>query len=117
MSWSSSSGAIRRPARSERSGNGVRLLFLAVLIVSGSIAAAGLRPAGGAASADWPQHGFELSNHAYNFREQMARASTASTLQTRWTFTVNEMVPTTPAVVDGIVYFGTWEGIFYAVDA
>jgi polyvinyl alcohol dehydrogenase (cytochrome) len=27
------------------------------------------------------------------------------------------MVPTTPAVVDGTVFFGTWEGIVYALDA
>lgn len=66
--------------------------------------------------ADWPEHGFDLSNHAYNFREQAVRASTVSRLKTKWTIAVDEMVPTTPAVVDGTVYFGTWEGVFYAVD-
>ena len=46
----------------------------------------------------------------------MIRASTVTRLKTKWSVQVNEMVPTTPAVVDGIVYFGTWEGVFYAVD-
>lgn len=75
----------------------------------------GLR-AGGPA-ADWTGHGFDLSNRAYNFREQIVKASTAPRLKTKWIFPVNEMVATTPAVVDGVVYFGSWEGVFYAVEA
>jgi polyvinyl alcohol dehydrogenase (cytochrome) len=79
-----------------------------------------LRPVGagvGNDRSDWTEHGFNISNHAYNHRETRLRASTAARLQTKWSFPVNEMVPTTPAVVDGIVYFGTWEGIFYALEA
>ena len=44
-------------------------------------------------------------------------SSSAIVNRTKWSFPVNEMVPTTPAVVDGLVYFGTWEGIFYALEA
>jgi polyvinyl alcohol dehydrogenase (cytochrome) len=73
--------------------------------------------AGDGARADWPQHGFDLSNHAYNFRERTIRASTVARLKTKWVVPVNEMVPTTPAIVGGIVYFGTWEGILYALEA
>ena len=65
--------------------------------------------------SNWTEHGFNLENHAYNFRETAIRASTVHRLSTKWSFPVNEMVPTTPAVVDGIVYFGTWGGIFYAL--
>lgn len=70
-----------------------------------------------AAPGDWTQHGFDLSNSAWNRAETRIRASTAHRLVPTWQFPVNEMVPTTPAVVDGVVFFGTWEGIFYAVDA
>jgi polyvinyl alcohol dehydrogenase (cytochrome) len=92
-----------------------RILVLSAVI---AVSTASPRILGGAVPrSDWPEHGFDLSNHAYNFRERIVRASTASHLRTKWVFAVNEMVPTTPAVVDGIVYFGTWEGVLYAVDA
>jgi polyvinyl alcohol dehydrogenase (cytochrome) len=91
-----------------------RAVVLSALAAS-VVTIAGVR-AGGPA-ADWTGHGFDLGNRAYNFRERTIRASTAPRLRTKWTFPVNEMVPTTPAVVDGMVYFGTWEGVFYAVEA
>lgn len=67
--------------------------------------------------SNWTQHGFDIHNSSYNFREQQVVASTAARLQTKWVFPVNEAVVSTPAYVDGVVYFGSWEGIVYAVDA
>lgn len=67
--------------------------------------------------SEWTQHGFDLHNTAYNFRERRVTAATVARLRTRWTFPVNEAVVSTPAYVDGVVYFGSWEGIVYAVDA
>jgi polyvinyl alcohol dehydrogenase (cytochrome) len=85
-----------------------------VLVLAGTVAARG---AALAERSEWTQHGYDLSNTAYNSREAKIRASTVSRLTLKWRFPVNEGVPTTPAVVDGIVYFGTWEGIFYALEA
>ena len=68
-------------------------------------------------ASEWTQHGFDIHNSAYNFREQRVTASSSHRLQTRWVFPVNEAVVSTPAYVDGVVYFGSWEGIIYALDA
>lgn len=89
----------------------VRVVAVAVLLPASLGSSA--RPVG----SDWPQHGFDLSNSAYNSAETRIRASTVGRLELKWKFAVNEMVPTTPAIVDGLLYFGTWEGIFYALDA
>jgi polyvinyl alcohol dehydrogenase (cytochrome) len=94
----------------------VRFAVIAAVFCALLGGAPGVR-ADGPQVADWTEHGFDLSNHAYNFRERTIRASTAARLKTKWIFPVNEMVPTTPAVAGGFVYFGTWEGVFYAVDA
>src|SRR3990170_648879 len=75
-----------------------------------------LDSAADSSQSTWTQHGFDLSNTAYNSFETEIRASTVGRLKLKWTFPVDEMVPTTPAVVDGIVYVGTWEGILYALD-
>lgn len=88
---------------------------LALVLVTAVGAAPGA--ASPSAQSDWTQHGYDLSNTAYNARETKIRASTVGQLVLKWRFPVDEMVPTTPLVVEGIVYFGTWEGILYALDA
>jgi polyvinyl alcohol dehydrogenase (cytochrome) len=90
------------------------LFVAAAILVAGPAARSATRAA---VERNWPGHGFNLANWAWNAEEREIRASTAHRLTMKWRFPVNEMVATTPAVVDGIVYFGTWEGIVYALAA
>ena len=87
-----------------------RMILAAVVagLALGGLSSA--QPSESESQADWTEHGFDLKNHAYNFLETEIRASTVHRLKTKWSFPVNEMVPTTPAVVDGIVYFGADDG-------
>jgi hypothetical protein len=89
----------------------------AAVLVAFTLARASSSSPAATKSADWPGHGYDLSNWAWNARETEVRGSTAHRLALKWRFPVNEMVATTPAVVNGTVYFGSWEGIVYAVDA
>ena len=94
-----------------------RLSVVAAILVAASAARSAATRADAGAEGNWPGHGFNLSNWAWNAEEREIRASTAHRLTLKWRFPVNEMVATTPAVVDGTVYFGTWEGVVYALAA
>ena len=65
----------------------------------------------------WAEYGFDIHNTNYNSAEQQITASTVARLQTKWVFPVEEMPPSTPSIVDGVVYVGTWAGVVHAVDA
>jgi hypothetical protein len=60
---------------------------------------------------NWPMFNHDLAHTGYS-------TSTAPTSNhILWTFTTGGAVETSPAVVDGIVYFGSDDGYVYAVDA
>lgn len=96
--------------------------------VAGTMAGAG---AGGAAgggaggaggdtmpmgSADWPSYGKDLRNTRFNAAETAITRDNVATLTQKWSFPASS-VTSTPAVYDGTVYFGSWNGTLYAVDA
>ena len=41
----------------------------------------------------------------------------AASGQLKWKFATANVVHTSPAIADGVVYFGSWDSYFYAVDA
>ncbi len=65
----------------------------------------------------WTEFGFDIHNSNYNSAEQQITASTVARLQTKWAFPVEEIPPSTPSIVDGVVYVGTWAGVLHALDA
>ena len=70
------------------------------------------QPAAAIASTDnWPMFNHDLVHTGYS------TSFAPRTNQTLWTFTVGNAVKTSPAVVDGIVYFGSDDGYVYALNA
>lgn len=96
----------------------VRLAVLAALLAAGAVATPGYG-SGGAARAsgcDWPMFG---DNPARTFTTQCQEAPSVSNvdqLLPRWYFHANDVITASPAVVDGTVYVGSWDGEFYALD-
>lgn len=95
----------------------MRLALLAGLLAAGVAAAPsyGSR-ATSAAGCDWPMFG---QNPSRTFSTQCAQAPNVSdvdTLVPRWYFHANDVMTASPAVVDGVVYIGAWDGEFYALD-
>ncbi len=64
----------------------------------------------------WPRYGLDATNSRYNASERAIAPETVACLQPRWSVDDLAGVTSTPAVVDGTVYFGDWEGDVHARD-
>ncbi len=63
------------------------------------------------AADEWPMFHHDLAHTGYS------SSSSPLTNQTLWTFATSGAVETSPAVVDGVVFFGSDDGSVYAVNA
>jgi polyvinyl alcohol dehydrogenase (cytochrome) len=76
-----------------------------------------LSGAGAQTSGDWPTY---LSNGArtgYNSAETAVTQATAPNLTQLWADTAGGAISAEPIQVNGVVYYGSWDGFEYAVDA
>src|SRR5439155_8047954 len=64
---------------------------------------------------DWPVSNHDHRNTRDNPAERALSARTVGGLVPRWRVDGLSGVTGTPAVVDGVVYFGDWSGVFHAV--
>ncbi len=97
---------------------------LAVLALVGVVVGVTARGGGGggpaAASAsapgpwDWPTYGHDPL-HSFQGRTTLTPTS-VRTLREAWSFPTGDAVTATPTVVRGVVYVGSWDGYFYALD-
>jgi polyvinyl alcohol dehydrogenase (cytochrome) len=73
--------------------------------------------ANGQTSSDWPLYGRDLAGSHYNPNEKQLTPATVGRLKVKWIFETGGDVSSQPTVVGGVVYFGSWDGKQYAVDA
>lgn len=66
---------------------------------------------------EWPLYGRDLAGSHYNPDERKITPATVSRLKPKWIFETEADVSSQPTVVGGVVYFGSWDGRHYAVDA
>src|SRR3712207_4956071 len=80
-------------------------------------------PGAGRAAEDcpepsWPMYGRDLE---HSFSQDPGCASitmtNAPTLVPKWAVRTLDSVTASPTVVDGTVYVGSWDGVFYALEA
>jgi polyvinyl alcohol dehydrogenase (cytochrome) len=71
----------------------------------------------GVKASDWPMYGRDLAGSHYNPSEKLLTPATVGRLKPKWVFETKDDVSSQPAVVDGIVYFGSWDKKQYALDA
>jgi outer membrane protein assembly factor BamB len=95
------------------------LAALAAVVALSSLLAA--CSSGGSASKDappgpwdWPTYGHD-AQHTFGGRTTLTEA-TARRLKKAWFFPTGDAVTATPTVVNGVVYAGSWDGKFYALD-
>ncbi|XXG65087.1 hypothetical protein AAC387_Pa05g2880 [Persea americana] len=67
--------------------------------------------------ANWLNHGKDLTNRRFANEEEKISPVTVSQLQLKWKFVAGKDITATPAIYDGILYFPSWNGNLYAVDA
>ena len=68
-----------------------------------------------AGSSDWSMYGRDL-HHSFARLDSVINASNAASLVSAWTFSPGDAVTASPTVVAGVVYVGSWDGFFYALD-
>src|SRR4051794_6091157 len=68
-------------------------------------------------SPEWNSYGHDLANTRRNAEETKVTAATVKGLHRGWSLDGLVGVTGTPAVVDGVAYFGDWKGVVHAVDA
>lgn len=73
--------------------------------------------ANGTGASDWPMYGRDLAGSHYNPNEKQITPATVGRLKPKWIFETGADVSSQPTVVGGVVYFGSWDGKEYAVDA
>jgi outer membrane protein assembly factor BamB len=66
---------------------------------------------------DWVEHGFSEKGRRYNPWENVISPANASSLDVAWTFATGDVVESSPAVANGLVYIGSNDGYLYALDA
>jgi glucose dehydrogenase len=75
-----------------------------------------MEPAVTADQNSWPMYGRNLQHTFANSGSQLTPGN-AATLQPAWTYATRDAVSASPAVVDGVLYDGSWDGFFFALNA
>lgn len=67
-----------------------------------------------AASGDWPTFLFNNGRTGFNGSETIINRSTASHLKIHWTHTTSALITDEPVEANGMVYWGSWDGVEHA---
>ena len=75
------------------------------------------RPSGSAAASTWPTYSYDVERTGANLADHDIGPLNVSELQPLWSLPSNGSDFSAPIVVGGTVYFGSWNGDEYAVNA
>jgi outer membrane protein assembly factor BamB len=65
---------------------------------------------------DWRQVGFSAKGDRFNKHETILNAGNVAGLSVAWTAETGDVIRSSPAIADGVVYAGSWDGKLYALD-
>jgi polyvinyl alcohol dehydrogenase (cytochrome) len=96
-----------------------QLLFTLLLSVATLSSITSLVHGQQAQSSQWAMWGADLSNTHFNPSETIITPENVGKLVFKWAFAFPDtaVASSQPAVVDGVVYVGSWNGRVYAIDA
>lgn len=84
----------------------------------GEVLSLALAGPSGKCKADWPQFRYESGHTGFNPYESILTTLTVGAgLQSPWVYPTNGFINSSPAVANGMVYFGSNDGNLYAVNA
>jgi outer membrane protein assembly factor BamB len=64
---------------------------------------------------NWPMYGGNL-RHTFASGHSLITSKNVGLLEQIWSFTVGDAISASPTVVDNVMYVGSWDGYFYAID-
>src|SRR5215469_4085671 len=91
--------------------------LVAAAVVIGVLVGLPITEAQAQTSGNWPTYLDNGARTGYNGGEKIITSSTARKLTRRWVHTTGRPISTQPIRVNGVVYYGSWDGYERAVDA
>lgn len=67
-------------------------------------------------SGDWSTYLAENGRSGFNGSENIITATSAPSLKLHWRITAGAAISTQPVIVNGVVYWGSWDGVEHATD-
>src|SRR5574340_470609 len=89
------------------------LLILSSVLIAGTFITHNLTYAVGS-SSDWTTYLYSPERTGFNSAETVITPSSAPNLQLLWTATVGGIISTQPVIANGLIYWGSWDGIEHA---
>ena len=74
------------------------------------------RPVAHAATGDWPTYMGNNARTGFNRAETILNPNTASQLKMHWMNSSGSLMATEPIVANGMIYWGTWDGLEHATN-
>ncbi|XP_061367094.1 uncharacterized protein LOC133310215 [Gastrolobium bilobum] len=68
-------------------------------------------------SQEWFNHGGDLFNRRYAYKEHRISSKSVPNLRLKWKFSAGREITATPAIFNGTIYFPSWNGNINAVKA
>jgi outer membrane protein assembly factor BamB len=75
------------------------------------------KSANGVDAKSWPVFGRDVMGSHHNPEESAITPQNVAQLKTKWIFQTEGDVSSQPVIVNGVLYFGSWDGKEYAIDA
>jgi polyvinyl alcohol dehydrogenase (cytochrome) len=91
--------------------------LVAAAVVIGVLVGLPITEAQAQPSGDWPTYLYNGTRTGYDSGEKIITSSTARKLTRLWVHTTGRPISTQPIRVNGVVYYGSWDGYERAVDA
>jgi outer membrane protein assembly factor BamB len=96
------------------------LTLLLVVFIFGSVLIVGFlkpgKPAHAVPPDDWSTYLYNPGHSGFNSAETAINPNTAGSLKQLWTISEGTTIPTQPVVVNGKIYWGSWDGIEHATN-
>jgi polyvinyl alcohol dehydrogenase (cytochrome) len=100
----------------DRIGGKIMRTWIVAILLALMVSAAAYAHGEREGKDDWPMYGRNLE-HTFSNPHSRINSGNVADLQKAWTFVTGDAVTASPTVVDGVVYIGSWDGFFYALDA
>jgi len=91
--------------------------LVAAAVVIGVLVGLPITEAWAQPSGHWPTYLYNGARTGYDGGEKIITSSTARKLTRLWVHTTRRPISSQPILVNGVVYYGSWDGYERAVDA
>jgi outer membrane protein assembly factor BamB len=91
------------------------ILILSSLLIAGSFITHNPTHAVGS-SSDWTTYLYSPEHTGYNSAETSINPTTAPNVKLLWTATAGGIISTQPVIANGMIYWGSWDGIEHAAN-